>query len=310
MVQSTQQQNPSMDYSAQGNPINKVFPLPIVATRDPTSADVKFQIGQVWINKSTPSVWYLGSKASGVAVWVASGSGAVGGIVTITGDSGGAESPLAGDFSLLGTANQITVAGSANTETFSLSATLVAPGSIASTTTIAAGTTLTGGTGITATTGNIVASTGNITSTLGSVSAATTVTAGTGITATTGNIAASAGAVSASTTVTAGTDLVATAGNLLLNGAAKQIQIKGGAVTDFIGQATLLNGVATVLNTNLAATDRVFVSRSAKNASTAYGVFQCVVTAATSLVITSCKSDTTTETNDQSTVDYVIIRQL
>lgn len=143
---------------------------------------------------------------------------------------------------------------------------------------------MTAGTGITATTGNIVASAGNISATLGSISAATT--------------------------VTAGTDLVSTAGNVLINGAAKQIRIHGGAATDFIGTATLVNGVATVLNTNIAATDRIFVTRSAKNASTAYGTFEVVKTASTNFVITSCKSDTTTETNDQSTVEYVIIRQL
>ncbi len=80
---------------------------------------------------------------------------------------------------------------------------------------------VTAGTGFTATTGNIVASTGNITSTLGSVSAGTTVTAGTGVTATTGNIVASTGnitstlgSVGAATTVTAGTTVTATLGDI------------------------------------------------------------------------------------------------
>lgn len=115
--------------------------------------------------------------------------------------------------------------------------------------------------------------------------------------------------MTSSITSTAG-DITATLGNVVVNGAAKQYQCHGGAATDFIGQATLINGVATVLNTNIAATDRVFVSRSAKNASTAYGVFEVTVNAATSFVITACKSDTTTETNDQSTVDYFIVRQV
>lgn len=98
-------------------------------------------------------------------------------------------------------------------------------------------------------------------------------------------------------------------GNLVINGAAKQLRVHGGAVTDFIGQATLTNGTVTVANTNIAATDRVFVTRSAKNGSTAYGTFQVTITAATNFVITSCKSDTTTETGDASTVDYFIVRQ-
>ncbi len=43
-----------------------------------------------------------------------------GAIISITGDSGGAELPAAGNFTLAGTANQILVAGSAATQTFSL----------------------------------------------------------------------------------------------------------------------------------------------------------------------------------------------
>ncbi len=178
---------------------------------------------------------------------------------------------------------------------------------------------------ITAATGNIVASTGNITSTLGSMSAATTVTAGTGITATTGNIVASTGnitstlgSVGAATTVTAGTsitatagDITATLGNVIINGAAKQLRVHGGAATDFIGQAVLINGTVTIANTNIAATDRVFLTRSAVNASTALGVFKSVITPTTNFIITACKpADASTETNDVSTVDYFIVRQV
>ncbi len=126
-----------------------------------------------------------------------------------------------------------------------------------------------------------------------------------------------AGALGATTSITAGTsitatagDITATLGNVIMNGAAKQLRCHGGAVTDFIGQAVLVNGVVTVANTNIAATDRIFVTRSVKNASTAYGTFLTSITGATSFTITSCKSDTTTETNDQSTVDYFIVRQV
>jgi hypothetical protein len=167
-----------------------------------------------------------------------------------------------------------------------------------------AGTTMTAGTGITATTGNISA-------TAGAVSAGTTVTGGTGVTATTGNVTATAGAVNAGTSMTATAgDITATLGNVIINGAAKQLRVHGGAVTDFIGQATLTNGTVTVANTNIAATDRVFVNRSAKNGSTAYGVPLITITAATNFVLTACKSDTTTETNDASTFDYFIVRQV
>ncbi len=80
-------------------------------------------------------------------------------------------------------------------------------------------TTVTAGTGITATTGNIAASSGNVTASA-QVNAGSTMTAGTGITATTGNIAASSGNVTASaqvnagSTMTAGTGITATTGNI------------------------------------------------------------------------------------------------
>ena len=88
------------------------------------------------------------------------------------------------------------------------------------------------------------------------------------------------------------------------------LSIDGGAATDFIGQATLAAGTVTVLNTNIAATDKILVSRHGINGSTALGVFDVAITPATSFTITSLKvADATTETNDTSIVDYVIIRQ-
>lgn len=250
-----------------------------LALINPTSQD-DFVKGDIWLNTvlATSFMW------SGTT-WIAMGSGATGGVVTLTASSGGALSPTAGNINILGTANQITTAGAGSTITLTLPAAITAPGSLTTTTTLAATTTITAGTGITATTGNIVASAGNISATLGSVAAATT--------------------------VTAGTDLVSTAGNVLINGAAKQLRVHGGAVTDFIGTATLVSGTVTIANTNIAATDRIFVQRSAVNASTALGLFKVVKTAATNFIITACKpADATTETGDASTVDYFIVRQL
>lgn len=126
----------------------------------------------------------------------------------------------------------------------------------------------------------------------GSITSTTTMTAGTGLTVTTG-------------------DATVTAGNVIINGAAKQLRVHGGAATDFIGQATLALGTVDVLNTNIAATDRVIVTRSSKNGSTAYGEFIVTITPATKFNITACKpADTTTETGDTSIVDYFIVRQV
>lgn len=111
------------------------------------------------------------------------------------------------------------------------------------------------------------------------------------------------------TTIQAGSGGINLAGNVNLTSVATKISLNGGAVTDFIGQAVLLNGTVSVANTNIAATDRIFVTRSAKNGSTAYGTFLTAITPTTSFSITSAKSDTTTETGDASTVDYIIFRQ-
>lgn len=267
---------------APGVPGLPVFPAPIVSQRDPATSDYKHPIGQEWINGSSSTAWVLVKVAAASATWV--NSTTAGAINTITGNSGGAESPSSGNFNILGSGS-ITVAGSANTETVSLSgltshAVLVGAGT-ATITKLAVGAT---GTLLAGSTGADPAFTGSP-SVSGSLTAATTITA------------------------TAG-DITATLGNVVINGAAHQLQVHGGAATDFIGTGTLVNGVATILNTNIAATDRIFVARSAKNASTAYGGFQIVKNAGVSFVVTACKSDTTTETNDQSSIEYFIVRQV
>lgn len=154
-----------------------------LATRNPTSSDTAYVKGQLWLNTSlsTAFMW------PGSGNWISLGSGTTGAIVTLTGGSGGALSPTAGNMNLLGTANQITSTGSGSTITFSIPSTFIAPGSIASTTSITAGN------GLTVTLGNLVVSAGNISTTVGSISSATTVTAGTGLTITTGDLTISSG---------------------------------------------------------------------------------------------------------------------
>lgn len=129
------------------------------ARRNPTSTDVAYVKGTLWLNLATPTA-FMYSGASGV--WIALGSGASGGVVTIN-----SLSPTAGNIIIAGTANQITVSSSGSTVTLSVPSTFIAPGSIASTTTVTAGTALvattsvTAGTSITATLGNITATNGN-----------------------------------------------------------------------------------------------------------------------------------------------------
>jgi hypothetical protein len=98
--------------------------IPHLDTRAPTSADVNFYpIGKRWINTATNTEYVLTSISSSAnvmsATWTLLGTN-TGALNTLTGDSGGAISPSAGNITLAGTANQITTIGSGNTITASL----------------------------------------------------------------------------------------------------------------------------------------------------------------------------------------------
>lgn len=134
------------------------------ATRNPTSNDKAYVKGTLWLNTTdaTAFMW------PGSGNWISLGSGTTGAIVTLTGGSGGALSPTAGNMNILGTANQITSTGSGSTITFSLPSAITAPGSITSTTTITVGTKLNVTTGANASIGTSAAMTA------GAVTVATT----------------------------------------------------------------------------------------------------------------------------------------
>ncbi len=89
----------------------------IKSVRSPTTNDKKYPIGSLWINTTNNTAWILTSAPGNWSEFAASVAGA---IVSITGDTGGAESATLGNFNILGTANQIAVTGSASTETLSL----------------------------------------------------------------------------------------------------------------------------------------------------------------------------------------------
>lgn len=105
------------------------------------------------------------------------------------------------------------------------------------------------------------------------------------------------------------TGALTTSGDLTLSSVATKITMNGGAVTDFIGRATLVGGTVTVANTNIAATDRIFVTRSALNASPALGFPITSISAGASFTIASFSSTGAAAATDVSTFDYVIIRQ-
>lgn len=102
-----------------------------ITNHGPSGSDTAFLPGQLWMDKTNLASYQF----SGVS-WISLGTGAVGGVVTLTGDSGGAISPAGGNITLAGTANEVTTAGAVSTITFSLPSALIAPGSLAVTTTL------------------------------------------------------------------------------------------------------------------------------------------------------------------------------
>lgn len=125
----------------------------VIAKRAPTTLDTGYALTQVWLDKVGDDAYILADVTAGVATWNVMAT-TPGNVDTLTASSGGALTPSAGNINLLGTANQITTAGAGSTITFTLPASVIAPGSITSTTSLTA--TLGN---ITATNGNFVAST-------------------------------------------------------------------------------------------------------------------------------------------------------
>ena len=126
-----------------------VIPSPIVSKRNPKSTDIA-PLGQMWINKSANTVYFLSSIVNKVATWATQAStvGAlnVGGVITAgTG--------------LVVTAGGATIGGNS-----------AVTGSISATTTITAGTGLVATTGgVTATAGDVDVVAGNINMTAGQI---------------------------------------------------------------------------------------------------------------------------------------------
>ena len=91
---------------------------PVVSTRAPTAQDIQHKLGTIWVREPTNQSWIMTGKAAGVATWALASPGASD-VDTLTGDAGGAISPLAGNITLAGGTN-IGSTGAVNTITFDL----------------------------------------------------------------------------------------------------------------------------------------------------------------------------------------------
>jgi hypothetical protein len=274
---------------------------PISSPRAPLSTDVispagnPYQIGQYWRDSSNGNLYLY----AGAGVWQPEG-GTSGPIDTLTGGSGGAINPTAGNINLLGTTNQITTTGSGSTITWSTPTTFIAPGSIASTSTITAATGLTvtaGGAAVTGTTN--INTTGAAVTTLG--------TGGTGavhIGNATGNTAVT-GSLTASTTLTATLgNITATNGNLAMSTAGNKLLIPATSSATCSAGTFVLAGAATTVVSNSAVTANSLIFLSTQALGT--------VSAASTLAVTATMAGvsftvTPSQSTDTSTIAYLII---
>ncbi len=112
------------------NPLQDVFPLPVLAQRAPTTNDTRYEVGQIWVDESANTIYGLTGVASASANWTLLGPGASD-VDTLTGDVGGAISPVAGNITLAGGTN-IGTSGAGSTITFNLDAAITLATSVTS----------------------------------------------------------------------------------------------------------------------------------------------------------------------------------
>lgn len=111
-------------------------------------------------------------------------------------------------------------------------------------------------------------------------------------------------------TLTSGTGNVnVSGGHLAIATVAKTLLVNGGAVTDFIGTATLTGGQVVIANTNIATGDVILMERTAVNASTALGILTYTISNGASFTVTSMGVTTATQlAADVSSFVYFIVR--
>jgi hypothetical protein len=99
----------------------------IMKNRDPLTTDYNnFSIGTWWLNTDTNSLFFLAALANGIATWI-NISEASGAVETLTGNSGGAVGPTAGNVNVLGDGSTISIIGNPGTNTLTISAILATP---------------------------------------------------------------------------------------------------------------------------------------------------------------------------------------
>jgi hypothetical protein len=99
------------------NPLQNVFPQPIISERSPTIRDRNFPLGQIWVDKASNNTYALASVSNNGASWSPLGVGTS--VNSLTGDVGGPVPPLLGNINFTGT-NGVTISGDPGTNTITV----------------------------------------------------------------------------------------------------------------------------------------------------------------------------------------------
>lgn len=312
----------------------------IPSVRAPTANDKNYPIGTMWMNTVTHVSYQL---VAAPGIWTILGSAMGGDVSSLTGDDAVAVMSTAGNINVIGDTTQgIDITGDAGTSTLTVAGinattTQIGVSALASLAESQAGSvtnksvTPAGLTARLAQPGSIGSATpgqGNFTNitaapttnpaivvTSAAATAGITVSADVGQDAlliTSGDLHMQGfGDISVSGGIATGTALTLNSGaigllegSLTIESSTYGIKIKAGAATDTLGSATLGGlGVSTVLNTNIAATDKIFLSRLSSAGTPGYLTY--TISAGVSFTVTS----STAALDNGSVINYLIVGQ-
>ena len=292
-------------------------PNVIAVTGAPSTAAVANGIGTIAVDTTNINAYMLMAKPGGVANWQLLGGTSAGTFSGLTGDNSGTATPNPAVI-VAGAANQLITSGASHTLTLSLRSAVIAPGSLATTTSLTAGNGFT----VSAGTSTLAALTQVGTASINASGAATTTigTGGTGIVAignATGNTAVT-GSLTASTTLTATLGAItATNGNLVLTAAGNKMVRTSVATTttagaNSIGSVTLVGGTATVSTTAVTTNSLIQVWRQSVGATGAAALGKIsvgTIVNGTSFVINAWQAADATalQASDVSVIGWEII---
>jgi hypothetical protein len=95
-------------------PPNMIIPgnIPLSSPRSPTNNDIQYNLGDLWLNKTNQTLWYLAflgaNNAGRYATWLEFATGAGGAVISLTTDDGHVVTALAGTIIIHGAGGLVT----------------------------------------------------------------------------------------------------------------------------------------------------------------------------------------------------------